>query len=95
DQALAGLQRMVPDLRADDVVATRVARARDVLAVSTRHYSRDAMPPMATSHPRVHVVNSAQIAHGSLNVDETVRLAEGAAHALVARLGGRPEAAHA
>ncbi|MBK8251005.1 MAG: NAD(P)/FAD-dependent oxidoreductase [Gemmatimonadetes bacterium] len=94
-QALAGLQRMVPDLHADDVVATRVARARDVLAVSTRHYSRDAMPPVATSHPRVHVVNSAQIAHGTLNVDETVRLAEGAAQALARRLGARPGVVHA
>ena len=95
DEALAGLQRMVPDLRPDDVVSTRVARARDVLAVSTRHYSRDAMPPVATSHPRVHLVNSAQIAHGTLNVDETVRLAEGAARELAPRLGAQPVVVHA
>ena len=69
------LTRMYPDLRAEDIVATKVARARDVLALSTLHYSRDALPPLQTSLPGVFIVNSAQIAAGTLNVNETVALA--------------------
>jgi len=82
DRCFAGLQRMVPDLRPEDVVARRVARAREVLAVSTLRYSTDSMPPLRTSLPRVFVANSAQIAQGTLNIDETVSLAERQASAL-------------
>lgn len=67
---------MVPGLTRDDIVAARVARAREVLAVSTRRYSADVMPRLETSLPRVFVANSAQIAHGTLNVNETVTLAD-------------------
>jgi protoporphyrinogen oxidase len=69
------LTRMYPGLRAEDIVASKVARARDVLALSTLHYSRDALPPLQTSLPGVFIVNSAQIAAGTLNVNETVALA--------------------
>ena len=76
DDCFAALRRMVPGLRDDDVIARRVARAREVLAVSTLRYSTDTMPPLRTSVPHVFVANSAQIAQGTLNVDETVSLAE-------------------
>lgn len=76
DDFFTALQRMVPDLRPDDVVARRVARAREVLAVSTLRYSTDSMPAVRTSLPHVFVANSAQIAQGTLNVDETISLAE-------------------
>jgi protoporphyrinogen oxidase len=69
------LIRMYPDLRAEDIVARKVARAREVLALSTLHYSRDALPPLQTTIPGVFIVNSAQIAAGTLNVNETVALA--------------------
>jgi protoporphyrinogen oxidase len=72
----AALCRMVPGLTTADIVASRVARARDVLAVSTRNYSADVMPSLETSMPHVFIANSAQIAHGTLNVNETVALAE-------------------
>jgi protoporphyrinogen oxidase len=70
------LCRMYPDLRTEDIVARKVARARDVLALSTLHYSRDALPPLQTSLPGVFIVNSAQIAAGTLNVNETIALAD-------------------
>lgn len=76
DSFFAALQRMVPELKAEDVVARRVSRAREVLAVSTLRYSTEHMPPLRTSVPNVFVANSAQIAQGTLNVDETVGLAE-------------------
>jgi protoporphyrinogen oxidase len=82
DEFFAALQRMVPDLKAEDVVARRVARAKEVLAISTLRYSTDVMPPLRTSLPHVFIANSAQIAQGTLNVDETVSLAERSATAL-------------
>lgn len=75
DTFFDALRSMIPELTPNDVVARRVARAREVLAVSTLNYSRDLMPRVATSHPRLSIVNSAQIAQGTLNVDETVALA--------------------
>ena len=82
DRCFVALQRMVPGLSDDDVVARRVARARDVLAISTLRYSTELMPPVRSSLPRVFVANSAQIPHGTLNVDETIALAERSAATL-------------
>jgi protoporphyrinogen oxidase len=83
----AALERMYPAFRRDDVEAFQVSRVREVLAVTTLDYSRDRLPPISTSVPGVHVVNSAQIAQGTLNVNETVALAETQAAALLAQLG--------
>jgi protoporphyrinogen oxidase len=81
-QFIAGLKRMYPDLRDDEVLASNVARARDVLAVTTLDYSSRCLPPLHTSQEGICVVNSAQIAHGTLNVNETLALAERQAAAL-------------
>lgn len=83
------LCRMVPGLTPADIVASRVARAREVLAVSTRRYSTEVMPSLDTSLPRVFIANSAQIAHGTLNVNETVTLADRQAAAVHGRLSAR------
>jgi len=72
---LAALGRMYPELRPDDVIAFQVARVRDMLAITTVDYSRSACPPLQTSLPNVFIVNSAQIVNGTLNVNETVALA--------------------
>ena len=55
-----------------------MARARNVLALSTLNYS-ESLPPVHTSIPGVHIVNSAMICNGTLNVNETIQLAENAA----------------
>jgi len=81
-----GVRRLYPDLRPDAIKFAAVARAREVQAVPTLHYSRDARPPMVTSVPGVFVVNSAQIVNGTLNANETVTLAEQAWPALGAAL---------
>jgi protoporphyrinogen oxidase len=83
---IEALRRMFPDLQPGDVVASQVGRAREVLALSTLHYSRDALPPLTTSLKNVYVVNSAQIAAGTLNVNETVALADRQAAELVRRM---------
>jgi protoporphyrinogen oxidase len=75
ERFVAALARSWPGFDAAAVVAARVARARHVFAVPTLHYSR-LVPPIPTSLPGVFLVSSAQILGGTLNVDETVALAE-------------------
>jgi protoporphyrinogen oxidase len=79
---LAALERMYPRFDRGDLVAFQVARVREMLAVSTLHYSERSRPPLRTSLPNVFVVNSAQIANGTLNVNETVALANSSAEEL-------------
>jgi protoporphyrinogen oxidase len=81
DSFLAGLERMYPDFRRDDVEHFGISRVKNVFALPTLEYSRR-LPPMETSIPGLHMVNSAHIVNGTLNVNETVRLAEEAASRL-------------
>ncbi len=80
---VAGLRAIHPDLRDDEILAFRVSRAPYVFALPTLGYL-DRIPPMRTSLPGLYVVNGSQIADGTLNVDETVRLAERAARDILA-----------
>ncbi len=82
ERFLAGLERMYPRFHRDDVVAFQVARAREVQALATLNYSAEALPPTATSLGSVFVANSAQIVNGTLNLNETVALANEKARAL-------------
>lgn len=78
------LLRMYPDrLQPDDIVTVRIARARYVAALPTLNYSQ-LVPPVRTSIPGLYLVNSAQIVNGTLNVNETVQLADRAAATLSA-----------
>lgn len=79
---LAALGRMYPDLRPEDVTAFQVARVREMLAITTLDYSHSACPEVETSLPNVFIVNSAQIVNGTLNVNETVALANQGARRL-------------
>jgi protoporphyrinogen oxidase len=87
DQFLGALEKMYPDFRREDVVAFRVSRVRHVLPIATLNYS-ERLPPVATSLPGVFLVNSAHIVNGTLNVNETVQLAERAARQLLAAPAG-------
>ena len=89
---LAALQRMYPQFRREDVRAFQVSRVREMLAVTTVDYSAQLLPSTQTSVDRVFVVNSAQIANGTLNVNETVGLADRKVRELGALLQG-PRAA--
>jgi len=77
ERFIAGLARMYPDFRRDDVLAFRVSRARHVMALPTLRYSEQ-LPPMATAATHVYAVNSAHIVKGTLNVNEVVELADAA-----------------
>ena len=58
-----------------DVLAFKVSRVRQVFPLPVLNYSRD-LPPAKTSIDGVYVVNSSHIVNGTLNVNETVQLAE-------------------
>lgn len=80
--SIDNLIRMYPHVSEDDVVACRISRARNVMVVQSLNYSQR-VPAMETSVPGLHIVNSAQIINGNLNVDETIALADRAIPHLV------------
>ncbi|MCU0549909.1 MAG: NAD(P)/FAD-dependent oxidoreductase [Leptolyngbya sp. Prado105] len=75
EEFIQTLVLMYPNFDRNDLLAFRVSRVRQVFAISTLNYS-DKLPPMHTSIPGVHIINSAHIPNGTLNVNETVLLAE-------------------
>ncbi len=91
EEFLAALERMYPDFRREDVLAFNVSRARQVLAISTLGYSQKLLPPVRTSLPNVFVLNSAQIAAGTLNVNETLGVVHENLDTLVRGLAASPE----
>ncbi len=93
ERFVAALERMYPGFQRADIVAATLSRVREVLAVSTLDYTARCLPPVETSVPGVWLVNSAQIANGTLNVNETVGLADQAASAILPRLARRARAA--
>lgn len=82
EEFVAALLRLYPGFSRDDLLAFRVSRVRHVFALSTLGYSQH-VPPVKTSLPGLFVVNSSQIINGTLNVNETVRLAESAIDTLL------------
>ena len=81
---LGALARMYPGFDDGDVLAFRVSRVKYVLPIATLRYS-DRLPPMSTSVPGFFIVNSAHIVNGTLNVNETIQLADAAAVRLLAQ----------
>ena len=77
----AALLKMYPHLKADDITAFKISRARDVLALATENYSEN-LPPMTARPGNLHLVNSSRIVNGTLNINETIQLAESAAEQL-------------
>ena len=69
------LVRMYDHISAEDLVEIKVARAANVFALSTLQYSEN-LPPVTTSIPGVHILNSSHISNGTLNVNETLQLVD-------------------
>ena len=82
---ISGLQRMHPTLSLADIKAVRISRVRHVFALPTLGYS-DRLPPIVTSVPGLYSLNSSHIVNGTLNVNETIKLAND----FVAGLNDRP-----
>ncbi len=87
EQFLPGLRRVHPSAATPDcpLVAFQVSRAREVFPLPVLRFS-ETTPDFATSVPGVWMVNSSQIVNGTLNVNETVGLADRAVVALRPRL---------
>lgn len=75
ERFIAALEKMHPHFRREDVVASRVARAKKVMAIPTLGYS-EKLPPIRTSVEGFYALNSAHIVSGTLNVNETIELAD-------------------
>ena len=89
---LPALRAVYPDVKPSEIGAFRVSRVREVFPIPTIGYS-SRLPPMTTSVPGLHLVSSAHIVNGTLNVNETVDLAERTACRLVSLPPpGRPNA---
>jgi protoporphyrinogen oxidase len=83
---LGGLAQLNGRFREEDVLAFQVSRVKHVFALSTLGYS-NRVPRQETTLPGVHLVSSCQITNGTLNVNETVGLAEEAIPHLLSRAG--------
>ena len=72
---LTGLERMYPHFRRKDVVAFKVSKVRQVFPVPVVRY-HEGLADMKSSVDGVYIVNSSHIVNGTLNINETVQLAE-------------------
>lgn len=72
---LGSLYKMYPQLSSDDVHFWGVSKARIVFALPTINYSKK-LPQVTTSLENYYIINSAQIINGTLNVNETIQVAE-------------------
>ncbi len=72
---LNGLERMYPHFRRKDVVAFKVSKVRQVFPIPVVRY-HEGLADMRSSVEGVYIVNSSHIVNGTLNINETVQLAE-------------------
>jgi protoporphyrinogen oxidase len=72
---LESLNKMYPNLSEKDLNFWGVSKARVVFALPTLNYSKN-VPSVKTSIPNYYIINSAQIINGTLNVNETIQVAE-------------------
>jgi len=79
---LAGLKQIYPGFNEDHVLAFKVSRVAEVFPLPVLNFSQS-RPPASSSLPGLHFVSAAQIVNGTLNVNETVGLAERTAQALL------------
>jgi protoporphyrinogen oxidase len=72
---LGSLKQLYPHFSSDHLACFQVSRVPYVFAIPTLNYSKQ-LPPISTSLPGIHILNAAHIVNGTLNVNETVQLAE-------------------
>ena len=72
---IENFKTMYPWLTDDNIKFVGVARAKHVITVARLNYSEH-LPDVKTSVPNVYIVNTSHIKDGTLNVNETVRVAE-------------------
>lgn len=67
--------KMYPGLKEENFKFKGVARAKHVITVSALGYS-DKLPGINTSIPGVYIINAAHILDGTVNVNDTIKVAE-------------------
>ena len=67
--------KMYPSVKRKDVLFCGVSKAKNVFSLPTLNYS-DNLPVVKTSLENYYIINSAQIINGTLNVNETIQVAE-------------------
>jgi protoporphyrinogen oxidase len=72
---LKSLLKMYPEINEEDILFWGVSKARIVFALPTINYSKN-LPGILTSLKNYFIINSAQIINGTLNVNETIQVAE-------------------
>jgi protoporphyrinogen oxidase len=72
---LDNFKKMYPWLTDDNIKFAGVAKAKHVITVAKLNYS-EVLPKIKTSMPGVSIINTSHIKDGTLNVNETVRVAE-------------------
>lgn len=72
---LGSLYKMYPEVSEKDLDFWGVSKARVVFALPTINYSKN-VPGVTTSLKNYFIINSAQIINGTLNVNETIQVAE-------------------
>lgn len=72
---ISNFKEMYPAITDANIKFVGVARAKHVITVAKLNYS-ELLPDIRTSVPNVYIVNTSHIKDGTLNVNETVRVAE-------------------
>jgi protoporphyrinogen oxidase len=75
ERFISALKVMYKDFDQSDVLGFRVSRVRQVFPIASLDYSTR-LPEVKTSIPGVYILNSAHIVNGTLNVNETIQVAE-------------------
>jgi protoporphyrinogen oxidase len=68
-------KKMYPSISDKNIKFVGVARAKHVITVAKLNYS-NFLPDIKTSVPNLYIINTSHIKDGTLNVNETVRVAE-------------------
>ena len=74
-EMIAALKRMHPAITDDQILAVRISRARHVFPRPAPGYSQR-VPKVDSAIPGLSILNSAHILNGTLNVNETIGLAQ-------------------
>jgi protoporphyrinogen oxidase len=72
---LDNFKRMYPAISNHNIKFVGVARAKHVITIAKLSYS-DILPGVKTSIPGLYIINTSHIKDGTLNVNETIRVAE-------------------
>jgi protoporphyrinogen oxidase len=82
-QFLDALQLMHSSLTKDDLLMFKIARAKEIMPVTTINYSEELLPPVNTSLGNIFLINSAQLVNRAWNANEIIGLAKQKAAELI------------